>query len=74
MSGGAGEAGRPEAPLAYTMKEVEAILKVSEGKLYGITKSGELPYIKLGRSKRILDSDLREYMQRKRVCHKREEG
>ena len=74
MRGGAGEAGRPEAPLMYTMKEVEAILKVSEGKLYGITKSGELPYIKLGRSKRILDSDLREYMQRKRVCHKREEG
>ena len=73
MSGGA-DAGRPEDPRTYTMKEVEAILKVSEGKLYGITKSGELPYIKIGRSKRILDSDLREYMQRKRVCHKREEG
>ena len=66
MRGGAGEAGRPEAPLMYTMKEVAAILKVSESTVYGITKRGQLPYIKIDRSKRILDSDLREYIRRKR--------
>jgi excisionase family DNA binding protein len=74
MRGGAGEAGRPEAPLMYTMKEVAAILKVSESTVYGITKCGDLPYIKIDRAKRIMDGDLREYMQRKRVCRKREEG
>jgi excisionase family DNA binding protein len=68
------EAGRPEDPRMYTMREVAAILKVSESTVYGITKRGELAYIKFDRNKRILDSDLREYMQRNRICHKREEG
>lgn len=60
------EAGRPEDPRMYTMREVAAILKVSESTVYGITKRGQLPYIKIDRSKRILDSDLREYIRRKR--------
>lgn len=65
MRGGA-EAGRPEDPRMYTMREIAAILKVSESTVYGITKRGQLPYIKIDRSKRILDSDLREYIRRKR--------
>ena len=71
------EAGRPEDPRTYTMEEVASILKVSEGTVYGITKRGELPYIKFGRnnrSKRILASDLHKYMQRKRICRKRRGG
>jgi excisionase family DNA binding protein len=66
MRGGAG-AGGPFEPVMYTIEEVAVILKVCDRTIWVITNSGELPYIKFGRSKRILDSDLKDFMARKRI-------
>jgi excisionase family DNA binding protein len=49
-----------------TIKEVAALLKYSEKKVYRLTKSGALEAIKDGGSLRILPESLIEYKQRLR--------
>lgn len=41
-----------------TMAQVRAELQISNGALYRLMNSGQLPWIKLGASRRVLRSDL----------------
>ena len=47
----------------YTVPEVAEYLKISKSKLYRLVQTGRLPHIKIGRNVRILESDLREWME-----------
>ena len=47
----------------YTVTEVAEYLKISKSKLYRLVQTGRLPYIKIGRNVRILESDLLEWIE-----------
>lgn len=46
----------------YTLKEVEAILKVTQRTLYNYIKSGKLKAIKLGKEWRVREEDLNDFL------------
>jgi excisionase family DNA binding protein len=46
------------APSLARVAEVAAFLKLSRSKLYQMMDSGELPYVKLGKSRRLRWSDV----------------
>ena len=46
-----------------TIPEVAAYLKVSKSKIYYLVQRNEIPYIRLGRNVRILESDLAAWLQ-----------
>lgn len=64
--------GAPEGSAVYTMQQAAEVLQVSERTVWAITNCGDLPYITVGRCKRILKSDLAVYMRRQRVCRRKE--
>jgi excisionase family DNA binding protein len=51
-----------------TVKEAARFLRVSVAKLYELMKSGELPSVKLGKSRRIAWAELEALLQRSTVA------
>ena len=58
----------PETPgkLLYTSEEARIALGISARKLRGMTASGEIPHIRLGRSMRYPVADLLRWIERKK--------
>jgi excisionase family DNA binding protein len=52
----------PVAPLLYTPKEAATALRLGRSTVYELMASGELRFIKRGRSRRIRRTDLEEYV------------
>jgi len=53
-----------------TAKNAAAYLAISERKLWDMTKTGEIPAVRLGRAVRYDRSDLDSFIQRaKGICH-----
>jgi excisionase family DNA binding protein len=48
-------------------EDAQRFLNVSRAKLYGMMESGDLPYVKLGKSRRIRWEDLEDLIARNRV-------
>lgn len=57
----------PGAEPLCTVPAVAAFLAVSRSSIYSMMNSGILPYVKLGKSRRIRWSDVRELVERHRV-------
>lgn len=49
--------------LAYTVKEVAAMLSLSRSHLYELIHAGEIDTIKIGRARRITRKQLDEYVR-----------
>jgi excisionase family DNA binding protein len=47
-----------------TVKKAAEFLSMSVAKLYLLMKQGELPYVKVGKSRRLAWSTLEEFVQR----------
>ena len=47
--------------------EVAAALNISKAKTYKLLQVEEIPVVRIGRSVRVRPSDLREYVQRRRM-------
>jgi excisionase family DNA binding protein len=54
----------PLAPL-LTVRETADLLRISERTLFTLTKSGEIPTIRIGRGVRYDERDLAEWVNRK---------
>jgi excisionase family DNA binding protein len=54
------------APLA-TVADVAAYMAVSRSKVYQLMETGELPYIKLGKCRRIFWTDVQALLTQNRV-------
>ena len=52
-----------EDRLLYRVPEVAVILNISRSKVYELLGSGELPSVKIDRTRLIRGSDLREYVE-----------
>lgn len=50
-----------------TAEEVAEILRVSTMTVYRLIRSGELPAVRVGRSYRVREADLDEYLERQVV-------
>jgi excisionase family DNA binding protein len=48
----------PEAQGLYTVPQVAQFLALSRSKIYGLMDQGNLPYVKLGKSRRIKWADV----------------
>lgn len=46
------------------VREVEALTRLSHGKVYQLLASGEIPSVVIGRSRRVPESELRRWMER----------
>jgi excisionase family DNA binding protein len=55
----------PLAPL-LTVRETADLLRISERTLFTLTKSGEIPTIRIGRGVRYDERDLAEWVNRKK--------
>jgi excisionase family DNA binding protein len=47
---------------AYTVEQVAEILHVGRDKVYGLLRTGQLRSIKIGKSRRITDEHLAEFV------------
>jgi excisionase family DNA binding protein len=54
-----------------TIKDVRAVLQCSRTYVYGLFNSGELQPIKLGRSTRVSDADVEEFVARRAAVRER---
>ena len=52
-----------EDRLLYRVSEVALILNISRSKVYELLGSGDLPSVKIDRTRLIRDSDLRQYVE-----------
>ena len=50
-----------------TCEEVAGRLKISRAKAYGLTRSGDLPCIRIGSNVRVDAADLERWLERKKV-------
>ena len=51
-------------PMLLTARQAAKVLSISERTLFSVTKSGELPAVRIGRSVRYSVDALREYIRR----------
>lgn len=51
----------------YTIKELAALLAVTDQTVFRLMKRGEIPYYKIGRSTRFRRDDVEAFLQRCRV-------
>ena len=59
----------PQAPaLALTIREAAAALRLSERTIFRIIRRGELPFVKIGTSLRIMPDDLVAFVQKHRAA------
>lgn len=56
--------GSPEARIAYSIDEVAHITGLSRDLLYDQMRTGELPYVKVGRRRIITRQDLEAFLVR----------
>lgn len=63
--GGCSDVARPSAglPLLLTVAEAAESLRLSRTRLYELVATGELPSVKIGRSRRVSGQALRDYVQ-----------
>jgi len=54
----------PNAPLTMTVEEAQVQLCLSRSRVYELIRSGELPSIKIGRSRRVLRASLEAYLEK----------
>ena len=53
-----------------TVAEVARLMRVSKMTVYRLVHGGELPAVRVGRSFRVLESDVDEYDRPRRRCHR----
>ncbi|UCC99945.1 MAG: helix-turn-helix domain-containing protein [Phycisphaerales bacterium] len=53
--------------LLLTPREAARTLSVCERTLYGLTKSGDLPCVRIGRAVRYSTNDLRAFIEQKKI-------
>ena len=53
------------APLLLAPKEAAKTLSICERTLYGLTKRGELPAVRIGRAVRYNVQDLKKFIEKK---------
>jgi len=53
------------SPFLLTPKEAAKALNICERTLYGLTKAGELPVVRIGRAVRYNVQDLKDFIQKK---------
>ena len=46
-----------------TVPQVAEYLQISKSKIYLMIKRGEIPYIRIGKNVRVLESDLEEWLE-----------
>jgi excisionase family DNA binding protein len=51
----------------YTVPEVAEYLKISQSKMYYLVQRGSVPHIRIGRNLRIMESQLKEWLENQRV-------
>jgi excisionase family DNA binding protein len=54
----------PAEKLAVNAEQAGQMLSLSRSKIYELMHSGELPFIKIGKSRRVLVSDLLKLIER----------
>jgi excisionase family DNA binding protein len=57
----------PRPPVLVTVSEVARYLSVSRTKVYQMMELGDLPYVRLGRCRRIAWKDVDAFVARNRV-------
>jgi excisionase family DNA binding protein len=55
------------APMLVTVRAAAKILALGESTVYGLVASGELPFVRVGRAKRLAVRDLEQWIERSRV-------
>jgi excisionase family DNA binding protein len=58
----------PLAPKLYTSAEAREILRVGKTRMNNMLVSGELPSIKVGQRRRILEDDLKAYLAQQKTA------
>ena len=53
-----------------TMKRVASILDVSDSFAYKLGREGQLPVVRVGRSVRVRESDLVQFINKQTVCER----
>ena len=51
-----------------TVAEVAAMMRVSKMTVYRLVHSGEMPAVRVGRSFRVLEKDVDEYLRKSFYC------
>lgn len=54
----------PSAPLAVDVERAAALLSLSRGGLYKLINNGEIPTIRIGKSRRVTTAALQAYVER----------
>lgn len=54
--------------IALRVSSAAEVSDVSRTMLYGAMQAGELPYVQIGKSRRILVADLEQWLRRHRVA------
>lgn len=53
-------------PKLIRPEEVAAILRLSKPRIYQLARSGEIPFVKIGKSTRFFQNDVREFILSRR--------
>jgi len=61
---------REVAPLVVNVKEAGRLLEIKQTSVYGLLRSNELAFVKIGRSTRIELAAIQDYLDRQRVGHR----
>jgi excisionase family DNA binding protein len=64
MADNPSSAGEISDPHFLTVAEVAAMMRVSKMTVYRLLHSGELPAVRVGRSFRVLEKDVDEYLRK----------
>jgi excisionase family DNA binding protein len=56
--------GDSSSPKFLTVAEVAAMMRVSKMTVYRLVHNGELPAVRVGRSFRVLEKDVDEYLRK----------
>lgn len=55
-------------PLIWTVSEAAQRLSLSRSVVYMLMASGQLKSVKIGKARRVLDADIRDFLERVRAC------
>ena len=58
----------PSASRLLRAKEAAAMLAISPRKLWGLTRSGKIPCVRIGSAVRYVEEDLHKFIQDRRCC------
>ena len=51
-------------PMTLTIAEAQAQLRLSRSRIYELIRSGDLPSVKIGRSRRVLRASMEAYIEK----------